>query len=580
MIPNEIIEDIRNRSDIVKVISEYVALKKRGRNYLGLCPFHSEKDASFTVSAEKQMFHCFGCGEGGNVFSFLMKIENIGFAEAAAELGEKIGVKVGKPQASSISNSEKDKIYAALVLAAKFFRAACETEQGKAARDYLQGRGVGEATSQAFGLGYAPAAWDNLFKHLISRGVSPELIERAGLTLPRENKDGYYDRFRNRLMFPIFDSRGRVIAFSGRSLDNSEPKYLNSPDTPVYRKGDTLFGLNLAKEQIKKDKFVVLVEGNLDVVSVYQGGILNVAAPLGTALTAAQCKLLARFTDMVVLAFDADPAGEAAAERSAEIIRSQGMKVKVVSFSGAKDPDELIRQNGAGSFKTAIDQALPYLEFKIRRLLSRFNLSDIEARSQALTETAKLLSAEKDPFTQKEYAALAAGQLKVDAETLLAEIKRQSYYSRGGAKDLRRVTEKPGGRLAAAEKKLIALAVETAGILRTIKQELAPEDFLTPEARAIAKILYSADLGQVENISLLVLDRLEGEAVKNYLTGAILSENLEKPEEILRDCIAVIKSESARSRINELKAALREAEQRNDTAKAAELISAINNEIY
>lgn len=580
MIPPEVINDVRNRSDIVSVISEYVALKKRGRNYLGLCPFHSEKDASFTVSAEKQMFHCFGCGEGGNVFSFLMKIENIGFAEAVAELGEKIGVKVGKPQASSISNSEKDKIYSALVLAAKFFRAAFEAAEGKAARDYLQGRGVGAAASQAFGLGYAPAAWDNLFKHLIGRGVAPELIERAGLTLPRENKDGYYDRFRHRLMFPILDSRGRVIAFSGRSLDNAEPKYLNSPDTPVYRKGDTLFGLSLAREQVKKDKFVVLVEGNLDVVSVYQGGTLNVAAPLGTALTAAQCKLLARFTDMVVLAFDADPAGEAAAERSAEIIRSQGMKVKVVSFTGAKDPDELIRKTGAGSFKTAIAQALPYLEFKIRRLLSRFDLSDIEARSQALSETAKLLSAEKDPFTQKEYAALAAGLLKVDAETLLAEIKRQGYYSRGGEKDLRRVTEKPGGRLAAAEKKLIALAVETAGLLQTIKQELAPEDFLTPEARTIAKMLFAEDLSRAENISLLILDKLSDEAVKNYLTGAILSEHLEKPEEVLRDCIAVIKSESARSRINDLKAALREAEKANDTAKAAELISAINNEIY
>jgi DNA primase len=580
LIPPEVIADIRNRSDIVQVISEYVALKKRGRNYLGLCPFHSEKTASFTVSPEKQLFHCFGCGEGGNIFAFLMRIENIGFAEAVAELGDKLGVKVSKPSSSSLSSSEKDKIYAAMLLAAKFFRAACEAEQGQAARDYLAGRGVGAAASQAFGLGYAPAAWDNLFKHLISRGVSPELIERAGLTLPRENKDGYYDRFRNRLMFPIFDIRGRVIAFSGRALDNSEPKYLNSPDTPIYRKGDTLFGLNLAKDQIKKEKFVVLVEGNVDVVSVYQGDILNVAAPLGTALTIAQCKLLARFADTIVLAFDADPAGEAAAERSAEIIRSQGMKVKVVSFKDAKDPDELIRQNGAASFKTAIAQALPYLEFKIRRLLSKFNLADIEARSQALTETAKLLSAEKDPFTQKEYAVLAAGQLRVDAETLLAEIKRQGYYSRGGAKDLRRVTEKPGGRLAAAEKKLIALAVETAGILQTIKQELAPEDFLTPEARTIAKILFAAELGPAENISLLVLDKLEGESVKNYLTGAILSEHLEKPEEILRDCIAVIKSESARSRINDLKAALREAEQRNDTAKAAELISAINNEIY
>jgi DNA primase len=579
LIPPEVIDDIRNRSDIVAVISEYVALKKRGRNYLGLCPFHSEKTASFTVSAEKQMFHCFGCGEGGNIFSFLMKIENIGFAEAVAELGAKLGVAVSKPTDPSLSNSEKEKTYSAMVLAARFFRAAFEAAEGKAARDYLSGRGVGEEAAKAFGLGYAPAAWDNLFKHLIGRGVAPELIERAGLVLPRENKDGYYDRFRNRLMFPVFDSRGRVIAFSGRALDNTEPKYLNSPDTPVYRKGDTVFGLSLAKDQVKKEKSVVLVEGNLDVVSVWQGGILNVAAPLGTALTIAQCKLIARFTDTIMLAFDADPAGEAAAERSAEIIRSQGMKVKIVSFKGAKDPDELIRQAGAASFKTAIDQALPYLEFKIRRLLSKFNLADIEARSQALSETAKVLGAEKDGFAQKEYAVLAAGLLKVDGETLLAEIKRQSYYG-GGGQDLRRITEKPGGRRAAAEKKLIALAVDSAATLAALKQELAPGDFLTPEAKAIAGIIFAGDLTGAGNIALWALDKLTDETVKKYLTGAILSEHLANPAAVMRDCIDVIKSESAKTRVNELKEALREAEKNHDSAKAAELISAIKNEIY
>ncbi len=581
MIPPEVIDDIRNRSDIVTVISEYVALKKRGRNYLGLCPFHSEKTASFTVSAEKQMFHCFGCGEGGNIFSFLMKIENIGFAEAVAELGEKLGVKVAKPLAGSgVSAPEKEKLYSVMLLAAKFFRAAFEAEAGKPARDYLEGRGVKAEAAKTFALGFAPAAWDSLFKHLIARGAAPELIERAGLTLPRENKDGYYDRFRNRLMFPVCDSRGRVVAFSGRALDNSEPKYLNSPDTPVYRKGDTVFGLNLAKDQIKKEKFAVLVEGNLDTVTVHQGGTRNVAAPLGTALTAAQCKLLARSADTIVLAFDADAAGEAAAERSAEIIRSQGMKVKVVSFTGAKDPDELIRKQGAESFRTAIDQALPYLEFKLRRLISKFNLNDIEARGQALKESAKLLSAEPDAFTQKEYAKLAAGLLKVDGEALQAEIKRQGYYGGGSDKNLRRVTEKPGSRRAAAEQKLIALAVDSEAGLKALREELTADDFRTPAAAAVAKVLLGETPAAGGNLSQFVLDKLADEAVRNYLTGAVLSEHLEKPGEIMRDCVAVIRSESARGRVNDLKEALRAAEQAGDAAKAAEIISAIKNEIY
>jgi DNA primase len=578
MIPKETIEDIRNRSDIVAVVSEYVALKKRGRNYLGLCPFHSEKTASFTVSPEKQLFHCFGCGEGGNIFAFLMKIEDIGFAEAVAELGGKLGLSVGKPSAASITSSEKDKLYSVMLLAAKFFRSNLEAENGQPARDYLEQRKIGAEASKHFGLGYASANWDDLFKHLIGRGVSPELIERAGLTLPREGKDGFYDRFRNRLMFPVLDVRGRVIAFSGRSLDNSEPKYLNSPDTPIYRKGDTIFGLNLAKDEIKKNKAVILVEGNLDVVSSSQAGFANVAAPLGTALTIAQCKLMARYTDTIVLAFDADAAGVAAAERSAEIIRSQAMKVKVVSFTGAKDPDELIRNDGAVAFKAATLQALPYLEFKIRRLLKKFNLGEIEARSQALRETAKLLAAEPDAYAQKEYAALAAGLLKIEPETLSAEIKRQGYYSRE-SKDLRRVTEKPGSRLEAAEKKLIALAAETEGTLAALKGELSAEDFTGTEARKIAAIMFAQDLAGGD-IAHQVLEKLADEAARNYLTSAILSENLEMPADLLRDCIAVVKSESSKSRIAALKTALREAEQGHDAEKSAELISALKNEIY
>lgn len=574
MIPQETIDEIRNRTDIVAVISEYVALKKRGRNYLGLCPFHTEKTASFTVSPEKQLFHCFGCGEGGNVFAFLMKAENIGFAESAAELGEKIGLKVGRPAATA-STSDKEKIYSVMQLAAKFF----QSNLGGEARDYLTKRKINQETAKTFGLGFALASWDGLFKHLIARGAAPELIERAGLVLPREGKDGYYDRFRNRLMFPVFDPRGRVIAFSGRALDNSEPKYLNSPDTPIYRKGETIFGLNLTKDEIKKKKSVILVEGNVDVLSAFQAGLINVAAPLGTALTPQQCKLLGRSADTIVLAFDADAAGEAAAERSAEIIRSVGMKVKIASFQGAKDPDELINKAGASAFKTAVEAALPYLEFKIGRILSKHRLSEIEARSQAMREVARLLSAEADAYTQKEYARLAAGLLKVEAETLMAEIKRQSYLARSSEKNLRGVTEKPGDRLAAAEKKLITLALQNSEALSAVRSELSEKSFSGAAAQKIAKLLL-ADSSAGENLAHLILEQLPDEASKNYLTNALVSDDLGNQAEILRDCLRVIKEEGIRQRVAELKAALREAESRRDEQKTAELLAALNNEIY
>ncbi|MDD4178918.1 MAG: DNA primase [Candidatus Margulisbacteria bacterium] len=579
MIPKEKIEEIRQKADIVSVISEYVSLKKRGRNYLGLCPFHSEKTASFTVSPEKQLFHCFGCGEGGNIFAFLMKIEDIGFAEAVHELGNKVGLEVEKPTGQGITKGEKDKLYDVMQLAASFFKQLLAGEQGQAARDYLAQRKISETTAKTFGLGFAPDDWDALVKYLISRGVAPALIERAGLSLPRESKDSYYDRFRSRLLFPVTDIRGRVIAFSGRALGAVEPKYLNSPDSPIYRKGDNIFGLSLAKEAIKKDGFVILVEGNVDLLAVYQSGCLNVGAPLGTALTAQQCKLLLRLTDTVVLAFDSDPAGETASERSAEVLRGQGIKVKVAELKGAKDPDEFIAKNGPETFKAAISSALPFLEFKLKRTIGRHNLKEIESRSKALREVASLLGKETDNFTQAEYGKLAARLLGIDQETVLNEIKRGSYYGRGRENNLRRQTTKPPSKIVEAEKRLIALAAQDLTVLELIKKELRPELFTGNESRAIAELLFSADPSQVQDLPHFVIDNLKSDTARAFLTSLLVSDNLERSDDILTDCINVIKNETVKSRIEGLKNDLREAEKANDHDKSLELLAALKSEI-
>ncbi|HVN66897.1 MAG TPA: DNA primase, partial [Candidatus Sulfotelmatobacter sp.] len=574
MIDRQKIDEIRAKSNIVQVISEYVTLKKRGRNYLGLCPFHSEKDASFTVSEEKQLFHCFGCGEGGNVFAFLMKIENIGFAEAVAELGGKVGVAVGKVS-SGVSKGEKDKLYDILNLANKFFVKSLNEDGGRAAREYFEKRGIRKETAEIFSLGYAPDAWDNLFKHLISRGAAPLLIEQAGLTLPRENQDGYYDRFRDRLMFPVADSRGRVIAFSGRAQGDKEPKYLNSPDTPVYHKGETVFGLAVTKEEIKKAKSAILVEGNVDLLSVYQAGFKNVAAPLGTALTPAQCKLLARLTDTILLAYDSDPAGASAAERSAEIMQGQGLKVKIVEIKGAKDPDELIVRGGPAAFRQALDAALPFLEFKIGRSLARFNLAEIEGRAAALQEVAKVLATVADSFTQKEYARLAAAQLKTDAEVVLAEIKRRGYYRPGRGADQRRVTEKPQSKLLEAEKHLLALALHDQAVRATIRAQVTADELFSAEAKAIAGLLFSAELATAADPVHLLLEQLADEAAKNYLTQIAVGENPDNAEQVLNDCLGVIKSDQARNRVDELKAQIAAAEQAGEAQKVGALLIAL-----
>ena len=582
MIPSEIIEEIRNKSDIVKVISDYVKLKKRGKNYVGLCPFHAEKDPSFTVSFEKQLFHCFGCNEGGNIFAFLMKAENIGFAEAVEELGGRLGIAVPKPSAGGVSRGEKDKLYQVMLMATRFFRECLEGAAGAAARSYLKERGILEKTVSLFELGFAPQGWDNLFKHLVSRGVAPALIERAGLILPREGKNGYYDRFRSRLIFPVLDPRGRAVALVGRALGNEEPKYLNSPDTPIYHKGETLYGLNLSKEQIRKSKGAIMVEGNFDLITPIQAGFTNSVATLGTALTASQCKLLSRYCDTIILAYDADAAGGTAAERSVELMRDQGLKVKVAQLVGGKDPDEVIRRQGKEAFEKCIASALPFLEFKIRRVLLRHNLNEIEARAKALREVAGVLAREKDAFVQKEYAKLAAPLLKLDLDTLLAEIKRFHHYPRGGQGSLRRTTEKPNSKVIEAEKNLIALATQSREALELLKAEMGIDDFSLPEARAIAELLFAADLKEGVDPAHFLLDNLPNENAHKFLSRLLVSGHLEaqgKQEEILRDCVKVVKSERLRTKIEALKLEIREAEKSGEAEKAAELLSLLRSEI-
>ncbi|MEA3493642.1 MAG: DNA primase [Candidatus Margulisiibacteriota bacterium] len=577
MIPAHIIEEIRNKSDIVKVISEFVQLKKRGKNYLGLCPFHAEKDASFTVSPEKQIFHCFGCNEGGNAFAFLMKIENISFVEAVEELGIKVGIDVPKPKTAGRSRGEKDKLYQVMKLAADYFQSNLNDE----ALAYLKKRKITDKTKEAFRLGFALPGWDNLFKHLVSRGVDPQLIEKSGLILAREGKSGYYDRFRNRLIFTICDQRGRVLAFGGRSLGDEEPKYMNSSDTLIYHKGETLFGLDLSKDSIKKSKTAVMVEGYFDLITPFQAGITNIVATLGTALTVNQCKLLSRYCDTVILGFDADAAGGIAAERSIELLRGQGLKVKVAKLSGGKDPDEIINKLGREGFDQCLNSSLPYLEFKINRTLLRHNLKEIEGRGKALQEVSALLNTEKDPFVQKEYAKLIAPVLKTSTDTILSETKRSKQYKRMGRGLLHRKTEKPASKVHEAEKTIIAIAAQNAGSLKTLRDHLKVDDFSIPDIKKIAELMFSAE-AENNNPAHFILDNLPEEGTRKFLSGILMSDRLvhsSDDKQIMEDCINVIKGVRQKNKIEILKTEIREAEKKGETQKVSQLLSALKSEI-
>jgi DNA primase len=581
MIPNHLIEEIRNKTDIVQVISEYVQLKKRGKNYLGLCPFHSEKDASFTVSPDKQIFHCFGCNEGGNAFAFLMKIENINFVEAVEELSIKTNVQIPKVGRHGPSKSDKDKLYQVMVMASKFFEEQLSAPSGKVAADYFSNRNISEKTREQFKLGFAPPGWDNLFNYLIARGVGPEIIEKTGLILSRENKSGYYDRFRNRIIFTICDQRGRVLAFGGRSLGDEEPKYLNSSDTPIYQKGETLYGLNLSKDSIKKKRTAIMVEGYFDLVTPYQSGITNMVATLGTALTTAQCKLLSRYCDTVILGFDADTAGGIAAERSIELLKNQGIKVKVAKLEGGKDPDEIISKQGKEGFIKCLDSSLPYLEFKTNRIFGRYNLKEIESRASAFKDVASLLSQEKDPFVQKEYAKLIAPHLKTDIDSILTEINRIKQYQGKGQKNLRRKTEKPGSKLAEAEKSLIAFASQDKKILETVKEQTSLEDFSIPETRAIAEVLFSTEFKE-DNPSHFLLNNLPKEETTKFLSKLLMQQHLalnENNSAVVKDCLKVIEQHRQENKIDNLKEQIKEAEKAGKNDEVVKLLSLIKSEI-
>jgi len=583
MIPSQIIEEIRSKADMVNIISEYVPLRKRGKNYLGLCPFHSEKAPSFTVSPEKQLFHCFGCNEGGNIFAFMMKIENIGFAQAVEEIGAKMGIATPRFSGESVTKTEKDKIYQVVALASQFFRHCLEDKMGEAARLYLQQRGIDDKTSKLFGLGYAPMGWDNLFKQLITRGSAPALIEKSGLILARENQSGYYDRFRQRLIFPVYDQRDRLLAFGGRALGEEEPKYLNSPDTLIYHKGETLFGLNLSKENIRKNRTAILVEGNFDLITPFQAGINNIVATMGTALTVSQCKLLSRYCDNIIMAYDADVAGGVAAERSAELLRNEGLQVKVAQLVGGKDPDEIIRNQGAKAFIKCLETALPYLEFKIRRALSRYNLKEIEARAKALREVAAIIGKEEDPFVQKEYAKMSSALLSIDTETLLAEIKRNRHYQGNSRNDLRRITSKPISKLEEAEKNIITLALQSAEVLGWMKAQLRGEDFNLPEARAVVEILFTTDFAEGTDATHFLLHNLPTEEAKKFIARLLVSEHLSaggKQKEIFEDCLKVMKNEKLKNKMDVLKIELKAAEKAGETGKVSELLSVLKSEIY
>ncbi len=414
--------DLAERNDIVDVVSGYVRLgKKSGSNMFGLCPFHSEKTPSFSVSPDKQIYHCFGCGKGGGVINFIMEIENLSFPEAVEFLAKRAGMQM--PEEENDRESKKRSRMLALNRdAAKFFYEQLSSPQGAAAREYMARRRIGGATAKNFGIGFAPDTWDSLEKAMRAKGYSDFEMFDAGL-VRNGKKGGYYDTFRNRLMFPVIDVRGNVIGFSGRILGDGEPKYMNSPETLVFNKSRNLFALNLAKKS--KSGYIILSEGNIDVVSLHQAGFDSAVASLGTSLTAEQARLISRYTNQVIIAYDNDGAGIKAAQRAIGILEKLDLKVKVLRMSGAKDPDEFIRLKGADAFRNLLEASENQIDYRLRSVTDKYDLSIDEQKVEFLKEASDLVARLPGSVERQVYAMRIASTAGVSADVVAGEVERR-----------------------------------------------------------------------------------------------------------------------------------------------------------
>ena len=431
---DELIEEIRSSNDIVDVISKYVTLKRSGRNFFGLCPFHKEKSPSFAVSPDKQIFHCFGCGAGGNVIHFISKIEGLDFKDTLELLANRVNIEL--PTLDNLEDDKtarlKSKVYEINKIAAEFYHENLYKPTSKIAQEYIKKRKLDNRTLKAFLIGYA-GNFNELYLLLKQKGYTEEEMLASSLVKRTEN-GGYMDSFRKRLMFPIQDVRERVIAFGGRVLDDSKPKYINSPENIVYSKGRNLFGLNVAKKHDTRK--IIIVEGYMDAISLYQRGITNVVASLGTAMTEAQGRLLRRYSEQVILGYDADGAGQAAILRGMEILQNLGCDIRVLQIEGAKDPDEYVLKYGPERFQKCVDNAISLVEFKVKVLLKELNIENTNDKIKFLNEIAKILAKVTNQMEREIYVDKIAKEYKISKEAIYAEVNKLMYKDNQGSKKL------------------------------------------------------------------------------------------------------------------------------------------------
>ena len=493
---DELIEEVRSRNDIVDVISGYVRLQKKGSTYFGLCPFHNEKTGSFSVSPAKQMYYCFGCGAGGNVFTFLMEYENFTFPEAMQALADRAGVDLPKQELSGEAKRESDKRSRLLEInkeAGKYYYTLLRSERGAQALSYFRKRELSDATMQKFGLGYSDKYSDDLYRYLKSKGYEDEILKDSGL-VGFDEKRGGHDKFWNRAMFPIMDIHNKVIGFGGRVMGDGEPKYLNSPETKIFDKSRNLYALNFARQS--KRPYMLLCEGYMDVIALHQAGFDNAVASLGTSFTSGHASLLKRYTKEVYLTFDSDGAGIKAALRAIPILKEVGLSAKVINMKPYKDPDEFIKALGAEAYQERIDQAENSFMFEIRILQQDYDMKDPEGKTAFQHETAKKLAQFPEEMERNNYIEAVAEHYQMGYENLRKLVNQ--YGAQGGLarepvklKSATREVKKKEDGMKQSQKLLLTWLIEDTGLFDIVRQYITPEDFTEEIYKKAAEILYA-----------------------------------------------------------------------------------------
>lgn len=553
---DDIIEEVRTSNDIVDVISGYVKLQRKGSSYFGLCPFHNEKSPSFSVSPGKQMYYCFGCGAGGNVFTFLMEYENFTFPEAVKALADRAGIRLPEQDYSREAKEAADRKALLLQIqkeAAKYFYYQLRTAKGERALSYLKGRGLSDETIRHFGLGYSDKFSDDLYRYLKQKGYSDELLRESGL-FNADEKHGMYDKFWNRVIFPIMDVNNRVIGFGGRVMGDAKPKYLNSPETKIFDKSRNLYGLNIARTSRKKN--LIICEGYMDVISMHQAGFNNAVASLGTAFTSQQAALMKRYTEEVLVIYDSDEAGTKAALRAIPILNAAGLTARVVDLKPHKDPDEFIQAEGTEAFQERLDHAENSFLFEVRSMERQYDMQDPDGRTKFLHAAAAKLLELEDEVARGNYLTAVASRYGVESQVLRKLVANLALKGAGvrEAPKPKSGVNRPKERQSGVEKAqqlMLTWITSYPELLPQVSEYISPEDFTTPLYRQVADMIFEQYAeGQVNSARLLnhFTDSEEQRTVASLLHTRIPLETEEEKHAALWDVICNMKESSIAAR--------------------------------